>query len=66
MPGTVLSVHVEAGQSVEPGDRLVVVEAMKMEHTIRAAEAGTVTEVLVGTGDPVRLDQPLITIEATS
>jgi acetyl-CoA/propionyl-CoA carboxylase biotin carboxyl carrier protein len=65
MPGTVLSVHVEAGQSVETGDRLVVVEAMKMEHTIRAAEAGTVTEVLVGTGDPVRLDQPLVTIEAT-
>ncbi len=64
MPGTVLSVHVEPGQTVEPGDRLVVVEAMKMEHTVRAAGTATVSEVLVGPGERVRLDQPLVVMEA--
>ena len=64
MPGTVLSVHVEAGQSVEAGAQLVVVEAMKMEHTVRAAHPGTVAEILVKAGDPVRLDQPLLVLQA--
>ncbi len=64
MPGTVLSVHVEPGQAVTPGQRLVVVEAMKMEHTVTAGQTGTVSQVLVRAGDPVRLDQPLVVMEA--
>jgi len=43
MPGTVLAVAVQVGQQVDSGEPLVVVEAMKMEHTIRAPHAGTVT-----------------------
>ena len=62
MPGTVLAVHVQTGQSVGAGDRLAVVEAMKMEHVITAPAPGTVTEVLVEPGQSVRLDQPLIVV----
>jgi biotin carboxyl carrier protein len=50
---------------VEPGQRVAVVEAMKMEHTVRAAQGGTVSEVLVKPGESVRLDQPLAVIAAT-
>jgi propionyl-CoA carboxylase alpha chain len=55
LPGTVIAVHVEAGQHVAEGDLLMVVEAMKMEHRITAAAAGVVTEVRFATGD--RVDQ---------
>ncbi|HET6963933.1 MAG TPA: biotin/lipoyl-containing protein, partial [Acidimicrobiales bacterium] len=64
MPGTVLAVYVEPGSPVEAGERLVVVEAMKMEHTVRAAEGGRVAEVLVQPGQSVRLDQPLVVMDA--
>ena len=50
MPGRVVSVHVSVGQAVEAGDRLAVLEAMKMEHALLAARDGTVAEVL---GDPL-------------
>jgi acetyl-CoA/propionyl-CoA carboxylase biotin carboxyl carrier protein len=63
MPGTVLDVRVQPGSAVEAGQQLVVVEAMKMEHTVLAPAAGTVTEVLVQAGQSVRLDQPLVVIE---
>jgi propionyl-CoA carboxylase alpha chain len=55
LPGTVIGVHVEAGQHVAEGDLLMVVEAMKMEHRITAAADGVVTEVRFATGD--RVDQ---------
>ncbi|MBV7393536.1 acetyl/propionyl/methylcrotonyl-CoA carboxylase subunit alpha [Mameliella sediminis] len=63
MPGRVVSVHVSVGQSVEEGDRLVVLEAMKMEHTLRAGRAGTVGEVLVAEGDQVEAGAPLVVLE---
>ncbi|MGU7775987.1 acetyl-CoA carboxylase biotin carboxylase subunit [Burkholderia sp. MR1-5-21] len=53
MPGKVIAVLVEAGQAVEPGTPLIVMEAMKMEHTIGAPAAGVVAEVLYGVGDQV-------------
>ncbi|KWI91493.1 3-methylcrotonyl-CoA carboxylase [Burkholderia ubonensis] len=53
MPGKVIAVLVEAGQAVEPGTPLIVMEAMKMEHTIGAPSAGVVAEVLYGVGDQV-------------
>ena len=53
LPGTVLSVHVATGATVSDGDPLVVIEAMKMEHVIRAGADGTVTEVRVAVGDRV-------------
>jgi propionyl-CoA carboxylase alpha chain len=53
MPGTVLGVHVAAGDTVAAGQLLMIVEAMKMEHRITAPRAGTVTEVRARPGDQV-------------
>jgi len=62
MTGKVVAVRVEAGQSVEPGQPLVVLEAMKMEHTLEAPIAGTVAEVLVQQGDVVQGGQDLVVL----
>ncbi len=51
MPGKITKVFVSAGQTVEAGARLAVLEAMKMEHILRAAHAGVVTQVSVAAGD---------------
>jgi acetyl-CoA/propionyl-CoA carboxylase biotin carboxyl carrier protein len=59
MPGSVIAVHVEVGQAVPAGTALLVVEAMKMEHTLVAPHAGTVAELLVRVGDQVVVDQEL-------
>ncbi|TGN60949.1 acetyl/propionyl/methylcrotonyl-CoA carboxylase subunit alpha [Paracoccus liaowanqingii] len=63
MPGLVKAVHVAAGQSVVAGDRLAVLEAMKMEHSLTAARDGTVAEVLVRAGDQVEAGAALIRLE---
>ena len=64
MPGRVLAVDVAAGQAVVAGDRLLVLEAMKMEHRITARGAGTVTAVHVGAGDQVADGMLLVEIGA--
>ncbi|WP_199740629.1 acetyl/propionyl/methylcrotonyl-CoA carboxylase subunit alpha [Saccharopolyspora rhizosphaerae] len=64
MPGTVLVTDVTQGQQVRSGQRLFVVEAMKMEHTVTAPIDGTVTEVHARKGQPVGLDQPLAVLTA--
>ena len=51
------------GQKVAAGDTLLIVEAMKVMNPITAPTAGTVREVLVGNGQPVEFDQPLIVVE---
>ena len=53
MQGTIVKILVEAGQTVEIGDGIVVLEAMKMENQINAEKAGTVKEIKVSTGDTV-------------
>ena len=53
MPGNILKVNVTAGQSVNEGDVLVILEAMKMENEIMAPKAGTVAQVLVSKGSTV-------------
>ncbi len=63
MPGRVVSVHVSPGQTVSEGDRLAVLEAMKMEHTMVAGRDGTIAEVLVADGDQVEAGAPLIRLE---
>jgi acetyl-CoA/propionyl-CoA carboxylase biotin carboxyl carrier protein len=63
MPGTVIAVLVSPGQSVTVGQPVVVVEAMKMEHTLRAGTDGVVTELLVHVGDRVALNQLLAVID---
>jgi 3-methylcrotonyl-CoA carboxylase alpha subunit len=63
MPGLVKTVFVEAGQVVSKGDRLAVLEAMKMEHTLSAGRAGVVAEVLVEAGAQVEAGAALIVLE---
>ena len=53
MPGTVVRVAVEAGAEVEAGQTVLVLEAMKMQHTVAAPVAGTVTELSVQAGTQV-------------
>jgi acetyl-CoA/propionyl-CoA carboxylase, biotin carboxylase, biotin carboxyl carrier protein len=64
MPGTVLAVHVAAGDVVTAGQPLLVVEAMKMEHTVTAPLDGTVTELTAKAGQQVRMEEPLAVIGA--
>jgi acetyl-CoA/propionyl-CoA carboxylase biotin carboxyl carrier protein len=64
MPGTVLAVRVRAGDRVAAGTPLVIVEAMKMEHTVTAPVDGVVAQLYVHTGQQVALDEPLATVTA--
>jgi len=64
MPGTVIEVLVEVGQSVQAGDPVLVTEAMKMETEIQAPIAGTVEAIHVAKGDSVNPDETLIEITA--
>ena len=62
MPGTVLVVKAAEGDVVAAGTPLLVVEAMKMEHTITAPVAGVVSELRVQVGQQVALDEPLAVV----
>ena len=53
MPGKVIDVKVKKGKKVKEGDTLVILEAMKMEHSIKASEDGTVSELLISVNDQV-------------
>ncbi len=64
MPGQVLRVLVQEGQQVKTGDSLVVLEAMKMEQTIRTSMDGVVKSILVVTGQVVTPGQMLVQISA--
>ena len=62
MPGKIIAVLCEPGQSVVAGDKLVVMEAMKMEHTISAPVSGTIREIFFAVGDQVDDGAELIAI----
>ena len=64
MPGKVIAVLVEQGASVERGAPLVIMEAMKMEHTIAAPAAGTIKEIVYAVGEQVAEGAELIRFEA--
>jgi 3-methylcrotonyl-CoA carboxylase alpha subunit len=64
MPGKVIAVLVQPGATVERGAPLVIMEAMKMEHTITAPGAGTVREILYGVGEQVAEGADLILFDA--
>jgi biotin carboxyl carrier protein len=53
MQGTIVKVLVEVGATVDAGDALLVLEAMKMENQINAERSGTVAEIRVAAGDAV-------------
>ena len=63
MPGRIVRVLVAPGDSVESGDPLVVIEAMKMENELRALHAARVGTVLVRAGDTVEGGAKLISLE---
>lgn len=63
MNGRIVSVLVTAGQAIAAGDALVIMEAMKMEHTIKAAHAGTVSEVFYAVGDLVNEGVELLQLD---
>jgi propionyl-CoA carboxylase alpha chain len=64
MPGKVIQLHVQVGQSVRAGETLLVLEAMKMEHPMRAPQDGVVVEVRVAAGDQVENGALLLVVEA--
>jgi propionyl-CoA carboxylase alpha chain len=63
MPGTVVKVLVEQGSEVAAGDAVLVLEAMKMQHTVSAPHAGTVTEIDVKPGVQVAAGEVLAVVE---
>jgi glutaconyl-CoA/methylmalonyl-CoA decarboxylase subunit gamma len=62
MPGKIIAVKCTQGQTVKPGDVLVVLEAMKMEQEIKAKTAGTIAEIKVAAGKTVQKDEELVVI----
>jgi biotin carboxyl carrier protein len=62
IPGRVVSVAVAAGETVTAGQRLLAVEAMKMENELRAPRDGTIERVIVAVGETVELGDPLVVI----
>lgn len=63
MPGLILEIAVEKGQEIIKGDKLLILEAMKMENVIKAAADGIVDEIKVEVGNSVDNGQVLITFE---
>ena len=60
MPGLLVDVAVQPGQAVQAGERLAVIEAMKMENILTASQDGIVKEVLAAKGESLSVDQPII------
>jgi len=66
MPGKVLSIHVAVGDAVVRGQTLVVMEAMKMEHTLTAPGDGVISELRCSEGDQVDNGQVLVVLDAAA
>jgi len=60
MPGLILEIHAEAGQSVKKGETLLILEAMKMENILKSPIDGTVKSIKVASGDNVEKNQVLL------
>lgn len=63
LPGTIMSINVNVGDTINSGDTVCVLEAMKMENDIHADKSGKVTKILVGIGDSVLEGTELIIVE---
>ena len=63
MPGLVVALHVKEGDSVEAGQPLAVVEAMKMENVLQAEKSGVVGKVPVSVGDSLQVDEIIMEFE---
>ncbi|MGI5846672.1 MAG: biotin/lipoyl-containing protein [Candidatus Cryptobacteroides sp.] len=62
LPGVIIEVSVKVGDPVNAGQKVAVIEAMKMENEIQAPEAGTVTAVIANKGDSVLEGDPIVKI----
>ena len=62
LPGVIIAVKVNVGDSVKAGQEVAVLEAMKMENSIEATQAGTVTAIHVAKGDSVLEGAAIVTI----
>jgi biotin carboxyl carrier protein len=63
IPGTVVELKVTPGQAVAQNETVIIIDAMKMNTPVPSPQAGTVKEILVKAGDPVKMGQPLMTFE---
>ena len=63
MGGKILEVKVNVGDTVNEGDEVIIIEAMKMELPITSAASGTVKEVKCNNGDTVEADAVLLSLE---
>jgi biotin carboxyl carrier protein len=63
LPGTVIEIFVKAGEQIESGQVILVIEAMKMKNSIRSTRAGKIAEVLVSAGETVAHKQALVKFE---
>ena len=63
MPGLLTEIAVSAGQEVKAGEKLAVIEAMKMENVLRADIDAKVKALLAKPGDSLAVDQPIIEFE---
>ena len=62
LPGVIIAIKVNIGDSVKAGQEVAVLEAMKMENSIEAVQDGTVTAIHVGKGDSILEGAPIVTI----
>ena len=60
MPGLLVDIAVQPGPKVNAGERLAVIEAMKMENILTAAQDGVVAERLAAKGESLAVDQPIL------
>ena len=63
IPGVVLSIDVKVGDTLKVGDRMLVLEAMKMENSIVCEKAGTITAIKISVGQQVLHDELMIELE---
>lgn len=62
MPGLIVSVPVAEGDVVQKGDKVIILESMKMENELRSPRDGIISRIQVKPGDSVEKDQPLVII----
>jgi propionyl-CoA carboxylase alpha chain len=63
MPGLLADITVQPGQKVQAGERVAIIEAMKMENVLFAAADGVVAKVLANKGESLAVDQPIVEFE---
>ena len=63
MPGLLVDLAVKPGQPIKAGEKLAVIEAMKMENVLRAERDATVKALLAKAGDSLAVDQPIVEFE---